>query len=236
MQDMQQPVCVVLGAGPGNGAAIARRFADAGARVALMARNLDRITTLASSIAGARAIQCDACEPRSLQAAFAATRAQLGAVDTLIYNAGNGVWGDALTVKLEDFESAWRLSAMGALLAAREVLPQMLAAGSGRIIFVGATASRRGGTMTAAFAPAKAAQKSLAESLARTYGPKGIHVALVVIDAVVDEPTMRTRMTDKPDDFFCRPADIANTIFMVAQQQKSAWTFELEVRPFGEKW
>jgi NAD(P)-dependent dehydrogenase (short-subunit alcohol dehydrogenase family) len=236
MQESQRPVCVVLGAGPGNGAAIARRFAEAGSRVALMARDLDRITTLAGSIAGARAIQCDASNPRSINAAFAATRTQLGPVDTLIYNAGTGVWGDALTVTPEDFESTWRLSSLGAFLAAREVLPQMLAAGTGRIIFVGATASRRGGVATAAFAPAKAAQKSLAESLARSYGSKGIHVALIVIDAVVDEPKMRSRMQDKPDDFFCKPADIADTIFMVAQQRKSAWTFELEVRPFGEKW
>jgi NAD(P)-dependent dehydrogenase (short-subunit alcohol dehydrogenase family) len=201
-----------------------------------MARSRGRLTDFAASLDGSLAIPCDVSDPSSIHAAFAQVRSSLGTVDTLVYNAGNGVWGDALSVSAEAFEAVWRVNTLGAFVAAREVLPQMIDAGAGNIIFIGATATRRGGVMTAAFAPAKAAQKSLAESLARSYGPRGVHVSLAVIDAVVDEPTMRARMPEKPDDFFCRPDDIAETIYSLACQPRSAWTFELEVRPFGEKW
>lgn len=103
-------------------------------------------------------------------------------------------------------------------------------------MFIGATASRRGGAKTAAFASAKAAQKSLAESLARALGPSGIHVSLVIVDGIVDEPMMRAKLKDKPDEFFVKPADIADTLVMLTRQQRSAWSFELEARPFGETW
>jgi len=112
----------------------------------------------------------------------------------------------------------------------------MKAAGAGAIIFIGATASLRGGAQTAAFAPAKAAQRTLAESMARSLWPEGIHVALIVIDAVVDLPRTRERMPDKPDDFFIEPDDVAATAVWLAKQPRSAWTFETIVRPFGEKW
>ena len=118
---------------------------------------------------------------------------------------------------------------MGAFLMAREVLPSMLERKCGTILFIGATASRRGAG-AAAFASAKGAQRLLAESMARAYGPKGVHVALMVIDAVVDEPLMRQRLPGRPDEFFCRPDDIAATAISLTRQSPSAWTFELEVR------
>jgi NAD(P)-dependent dehydrogenase (short-subunit alcohol dehydrogenase family) len=133
-------------------------------------------------------------------------------------------------------KAAWRVNAYGALAAAREVIPAMKAAGAGAIIFIGATASRRGGPRTAAFAPAKAAQRSLADSMARSLWPQGIHVALVVVDAVVDLPRTRRNMPDKPDSFFLKPDDMAATALWLARQPRSAWTFEAEVRPFGENW
>lgn len=102
--------------------------------------------------------------------------------------------------------------------------------------FIGATASLRGGPRTAAFAPAKAAQRSLAESMARTLWPTGIHVALIVIDAVVDLPRTRQNMPDKPDEFFLAPDDMATSAVWLAKQPRSAWSFEIGVRPFGEKW
>lgn len=230
------PVCVVVGAGPGNGAALARRFAKAGHPVALIARDAQRLDALAAEIPNSKAYVCDVGEDDSIRSAFEAIRREMGPVGVLVYNAGKGVWGDALSVGEEDFRNAWRVNAYGSFLAARQVLPDMLKAGAGTIIFIGATASRRGGAMTAAFAPAKAAQRALAESLARAYGPQGVHVALVVIDAIVDEPFIRGRLPDRPDDFFCKPEEIAETVFMLAGQGRSAWTFELEVRPFGEKW
>jgi NAD(P)-dependent dehydrogenase (short-subunit alcohol dehydrogenase family) len=112
----------------------------------------------------------------------------------------------------------------------------MKRAGRGNLVFVGATASRRGAARTAAFAPAKAAQRSLAESLAKHLGPAGIHVSLIVIDGVVDLPRIRQRLPDKPDAFFVKPDDVAATAAFLVAQPRSAWTFELEARPFGETW
>jgi NAD(P)-dependent dehydrogenase (short-subunit alcohol dehydrogenase family) len=154
----------------------------------------------------------------------------------LIYNAGSGVRGAAERIPLDAFENAWRVNALGALAASQQVIPAMKAAGGGTIIFIGATASLRGGPQTAAFAPAKAAQRGLAESMARSLWPERIHVALIVIDAVVDLPRTRQNMPDKPDDFFIKPEDIASTAVWLANQPRSAWTFEAIVRPFGEKW
>jgi NAD(P)-dependent dehydrogenase (short-subunit alcohol dehydrogenase family) len=108
--------------------------------------------------------------------------------------------------------------------------------GSGTILMIGATASLRGGPMTAAFASAKAAQRSLAQSMARHLWPQGIHVALVIIDGVVDLPRTREQLPDKPDDFFVRPDDLADTAFALTRQKRSAWSFEVEARPFGERW
>ena len=112
----------------------------------------------------------------------------------------------------------------------------MKAAGRGAIVFIGATASRRGGPRSAAFAPAKAAQRSLAESMARSLWPVGIHVALVVVDGVVDLPRTRKAMPDKPDSFFIKPDGVAETVFQLCAQDPSAWSFEVEARPFGETW
>lgn len=230
----ETPVCVIVGAGPGNGAAFARRFASAGYRVALLARGQARLLSLAATIPDARAIVCDVSNSASVRLAFETILRDLGRIDVLIYNAGKGIWGDALKVNEQDFELAWRTNAFGAYVGARQVLPAMLEAGRGTILFIGATASRRGRANTAAFAAAKAAQRSLAESLARAYGPRGIHVGLLIIDGVVDEPTARATMADRPDDFFIKPDDIAETAFFLSQQAPSAWTFELDVRPFGE--
>ena len=112
----------------------------------------------------------------------------------------------------------------------------MKSAGFGNIIFIGITASLRGSANSAAFAPAKAAQRSLAQSMARSLAPQGIHVSLVIVDAVVDLPGTRRAMADKPDDFFLKPDDMARTALWLAQQPRSAWTFEAQVRPYGEKW
>ncbi len=233
---MSRPVCAVVGVGEGNGAALARAFSDAGMAVALLARRLDFISKLAASLPEARAYACDAADAASVAEAFARVRSELGDPTTFIYNAGSGVWGDVESISLESFEAAWRVNAYGALAVSQQVIPAMKAAGSGTIIFIGATASRRGGPNTAAFAPAKAAQRSLAESMARSLWPLGIHVALIVIDAVVDLPRARKMMPDKPDSFFLKPEDMAASAVWLARQPRSAWTFEIEVRPNGERW
>ena len=154
----------------------------------------------------------------------------------LIYNIGKGVWGSAENVSLADFEAAWRTNTFGAFVAARCVIPGMKQRGAGHIFLIGATASLRGGANTAAFASAKAAQRSLAQSLARALWPSGIHVSLVIVDGIVDEPLMRAKLADRPDEFFVKPEDIADTLMQLTWQRKSAWSFEVEARPFGERW
>lgn len=236
MPHPQNPVCVIVGVGPGNGTALAQKFAHEGYAVALLARNLSRLSSLAAALPLAQAFACDVTDADSVHSAFAAIAHEMGPVEIAIYNAGKGVWGDALSVSPKDFEVAWRANAWGSFLVAQQVLPTMRQAGRGTIIFMGATASRRGGAKAAAFASAKAAQRVFAESLARAYGPDGIHVCVIVIDAVVDEPHSRAQLHDRGDGFFCKPVDIAETAFMLSKQAPSAWTFELEVRPFGERW
>ena len=231
-----KPVCVVIGIGPGNGAAIARRFYAAGYSVALLARSTALTTELAKELKGSLAIACDVADAQSVSAAFAQIRDKLGEVAVLVYNAGSGSWGTVEDITPAQFTSSWEVNALGGLLAAQQVIPAMKKAKSGSIIFIGATASRRGGAKTAAFAPAKAAQRVLAESMARHLWPAGIHVAIVIIDGVVDLPRTRQSRPDRADDFFVKPASVADTVYQLTVQEKSAWTFELEARPFGETW
>jgi NAD(P)-dependent dehydrogenase (short-subunit alcohol dehydrogenase family) len=191
------------------------------------------MNALAAELGTARGYRCDVSDAAQIEAAFGRIVADLGPVDVQIWNAGKGVWGTVEDVRLDAFEAAWRTNAFGAFAAAKAVVPAMKARGSGNILFIGA-ASRRGGAKTVAFAAAKAAQRSLAESLARHLWPHGIHVALVIVDGIVDEPLMRTKLADKPDDFFVKPKDIADTLVTLTWQRRSAWSFELEARPFGE--
>jgi NAD(P)-dependent dehydrogenase (short-subunit alcohol dehydrogenase family) len=236
MEISQRPVCVVVGVGPGNGAAFVRRFATEGYDVAMIARSPGVIAQLAEEIPETRAYCCDIGDAGAVETVFSQIARDLGPVGVLVYNAGKGVWGSAEEVSLDDFEAAWRTNVFGAFVAARCVIGPMKERGEGHILFIGATASRRGGAKTAAFASAKAAQRSLAESLARSAGPSGVHVALIIVDGIVDEPLMRARLADRPDDYFIKPDDIADTLAMLTWQKRSAWTFELEVRPYKENW
>lgn len=232
----EKPVAVIAGAGPGNGTALAHRFAEAGYLVALLARDVAHVKPILLSTADARAFACDLTDPESVEMAFSSIRSQLGSVATLIYNAGSGVFADIDAITFDQFENAWRLNAFGALLCAKQVIADMKAAGTGDIIVVGATASRRGSANSAAFAPAKAAQRSLAESMARSLWPHGIHVALIVIDGIIDLPKTRAAMPGKPDDEFVDPVGVAQIALQLVQQSRRAWSFEVEARPFREKW
>jgi NAD(P)-dependent dehydrogenase (short-subunit alcohol dehydrogenase family) len=232
----QSPVCVVVGVGPGNGAAFVHRFAEEGYLVAMIARSTEVMDKLAAELPAACGYICDIGDAAGVESTFVRIACDLGPVDVLVYNAGKGVWGTAEEVSLENFEAAWRTNTFGAFVAARCVIPSMKQRGAGQIMFIGATASRRGGAKTAAFASAKSAQRSLAESLARSLWPSGIHVSLVIVDGIVDEPLMRAKLADRPDEFFVKPKDIADTLIMLTWQRRSAWSFELEARPFGETW
>src|SRR5579863_5966460 len=138
---MGKPVCAIVGVGPGNGASFARRFAAEGYAVALLARNTELTSELATKLPGSRAYACDAADAASVGRAFDAIRADLGEPDVLVYNAGSGVWGTVEDIKIEDFETAWRINTLGTLLTARAVIPAMRRAGKGSIVVIGATAS-----------------------------------------------------------------------------------------------
>jgi NAD(P)-dependent dehydrogenase (short-subunit alcohol dehydrogenase family) len=233
---MAKPVCAVVGIGPGNGQALARRFWRAGFGLAMLSRRTDLSASLAGELGDARAYECDVADAASVGRAFARVEAELGEVDVLVFNAGSGTFGTVEEIGPQAFETAWRVNALGLLLTAQAVIPAMKRKGAGSIVVIGATASRRGMPRTAAFAPAKAAQRSLAESMARQLWPAGIHVSLIIIDGVIDLERTRERMPDKPDEFFLKPDDIAETAYWLTRQPRSAWAFEVEARPFGEKW
>jgi len=236
MADEKSPVCAVVGVGPGNGEALARRFAADGYALALMARRTDLTTKLAAELKRAKSYACDVADAASVEAAFAAARADLGEVDALIYNAGSGVWGNVEEVKAEDLERSWRVNTLGLFLCSGQAIPAMRRKGEGAIIVVGATATRRGAAGAAAFAQGKMAQRALTESMARHLWPAGVHVALIVVDGVVGGPVTRSRFQERPDDFFIDPAGVATIAADLVAQDRSAWSFEVEARPFKEKW
>ncbi len=229
-------VCVVMGVGPGNGEAFVRRFSDEGFQVAMLARSEDYLKQLEQSVTGARAFACDMMEPEQITAALVAIESELGPVSVMMYNAGGGVFKNVEEASLEEFEANWRLNVQGLVAATKAVLPQLRQHDTASIIVTSASAATRGRANTAPFASAKAAQRSLAQSLARQLGPEKIHVANVVIDGVVDLPRTREMLSDKPDEFFVKPAAVADAVWNLCQQCPSAWTFELDIRPFGETW
>lgn len=233
---MSTPVCVITGVGPGNGAAFTRTFAAAGYRVAMLARDAERLRQLEAEIPAARGFPTDVSDALAVQETFAQVRAQLGPVDVLVHNAGSGMFAPFMSTTPEELTSSWRVNTLGLLLCGQEAAADMLSRGAGSIIVIGATASLRGGANFAAFASAKAAQRSLAQSMARGLGPQGVHVAYVIVDGVIDIPNTRALFPDRADDFFLQPAAIADTVYHLVQQPRSAWTFEIDVRPFGEKW
>ncbi len=222
---MAERVCVISGVGPGTGAACARRFAAGGYRVAMLARNLDRLRELERQLPASVAWRCDVSDEKQVNQTVAEVRQRLGPASVLIHNAVGGSFGDFLQIAPADLERNFRVNTMGFLYLARAVAPDMLAAGAGAIIATGNTSAMRGKANFAGFAPTKAALRVLAQSVARAVGPRGVHVAHVIIDAVIDVPWTRERMKDKPDDFFAKPSAIAETIWNVAHQDRSAWSF-----------
>jgi NADP-dependent 3-hydroxy acid dehydrogenase YdfG len=229
-------VALVTGVGPGTGAAIARRFGAGGWRVAMLARNADRLAALEAEIAGSKAYACDVTDAAALDAAVSAAERDLGPIHTVVHNAVGGAWGNFMEIDPAVLEANFQVNTMALLHLARRVAPAMIATGRGAIVATGNTSAQRGRTNFAAFAPTKAAQRILAEAIARELGPKGIHVAYVVIDAVIDLAWTRERFAGKPTEFFIQPKDIADEIWHVVHQPRSAWSFNVEIRPFGETW
>ncbi|MBB3229628.1 SDR family NAD(P)-dependent oxidoreductase [Halomonas stenophila] len=229
-------VCAIVGVGPGNGLALVRRFAREGYRVAMLSRDIDRLTGWEQEIPGSHAYRFDATEGERAHAVFKQVREELGAVSVLLFNAGGGIFKSAEQVTLQEFEDSWRINCYGLLATVQAALGQLREHDQACLVITGASAALRGRAATAPFASAKAGQRSLAQSLARQLGPENIHVAYVVIDGVVDLPRTREAMPDKPDDFFLSPDAVADSVWFLTRQARSAWTFELDLRPFGETW
>jgi NADP-dependent 3-hydroxy acid dehydrogenase YdfG len=233
---MSRPLALVTGVGPGTGSAIARRLSAGGYDVAMLARNKERLAKFEGEIANTRAFACDVTDEAQLDSALSAVRQQLGEPSVLVHNAVGGAWGSFLDIDPKVLNANFQVNTMALLHLARRLAPAMVQAGRGAIVATGNTSALRGRANFAGFAPTKAAQRILAEAMARDLGPKGVHVAYVVIDAVIDLAWTRQRWPDAPDGFFIKPAAIADEVWHVIHQDRSAWSFNVEIRPFGEKW
>jgi len=231
-----EPVCLVTGVGPGTGSALVRRFAEGGYRVAMLARSEERLASLAASTEGSRSYPCDVTNDAALAARVAQVREELGIPKVVIHNAVGGAFGSFQEIEPDVLRKNFEINTMALLQLARLVVDDMVDAGGGTLIATGNTSAYRGKAAFAGFAPSKAAQRILLESIARSAGPRGIHAAYLAIDAVIDLEWTRKRMPDAPDDFFCKPADIAEAAYQLAHQPRSAWASEMVIRPFGESW
>ncbi len=232
----QGPVALVAGVGRGTGGAISRRLAAGGYRVALLARSESRLKEFGAELPGSLALPCDITDPAALDHSLARCRAELGEPSIVVHNAARGVWGSFLEIDPAEVEQNFRVNTMSLLYLARAVAPAMQARGAGAIIVTGNTSAWRGKPDFSGFAPTKAAQRILAEAMARELGPKGVHVAYVVIDAVIDLRWTRKRFPNLPDERFAKTDAIAETVYQVAHQDPGAWSFNVELRPAGEVW
>ena len=233
---MIMPACVISGVGPGTGSALARRFSRGGYRVAMPARNAQRLAELERELPESKGYACDVSDESQIAETASRVERDLGIPDTLVHNAVGGAFGSFLDIDPAILNRNFQVNTMGLLYLARRFAPSMVRAGRGNIIVTGNTSALRGKASFAGFAPTKAAQRILAESIARELGPKGVHVAYVVIDAVIDVPRMRERFQDKPDEFFIKPSAIAEEAWHLVGQDRSAWSFNVELRPYDEKW
>ena len=233
---MAEPVCVISGVGPGTGTALVRRFAAGGCRIAMLARTAERLADLAAEVPSAKAYVCDVSDQTQVDAALDLVEREMGAPSVLIHNAVGGAWGTFMEVDPATLNRNFQVNTMGLLYLAQRLAPIMVTAGHGAIIVTGNTSAQRGRANFAGFAPTKAAQRILAEAMARDLGPKGVHVAYIVVDAVIDVPWTRERFKDRPDDFFIKPAAIAEEAWHLTRQDRSAWSFNVELRPYAENW
>lgn len=233
---MSKPVALITGVGPGTGAALSRRFSKGGYRVAMLARDKARLKLLESEIEDSKGFVCDVTDIAQIDTTLVAVRSSFGDPSVFIHNAVGGTFGNFLDIDPAELERNFQINTMALLHLARRLAPPMIAAGQGVILATGNTSAFRGKANFAGFAPSKAAQRVLAEAISREVGPKGVHVAYLTIDAVIDLAWTRKAFPGRPDDFFIKPAAIAEEAWHLAHQDRSAWTFNAEIRPFCETW
>ena len=242
---MSKPgVCCVIGAGDATGSAVARRFAREGYTVCAARRTEGALKPLVDQIsaAGGRAIAfgLDARREDQVNAFFNRIEAEVGPVEVLVFNVGGNVRFPILETTSQKYFKVWEMCAMAGFLAGREAARIMLPRGRGTLLFTGATASLRGAAGFSAFAGGKAALRALAQSMARELGPKGLHVAHVVIDGMIDTAFTRENFAQRVEevgpDGILNPDHIAEAYWWLHQQPRNAWTFELDLRPWVERW
>ncbi|GAA5885421.1 hypothetical protein JCM6882_009615 [Rhodosporidiobolus microsporus] len=233
---------IVLGAGPGTGAAIARAFSEKGA-VALLARNKDSLTSLADELrkggGEAEPFSCDASSCESLDAAFSAIKERFPnhEVRAALFNANSPfIVKPFLELDKKDLDAGVGVNIYGAYYFSQKVIPLLLESGGGFLSFTGATAAIKGGAKFAAFAPSKFALRGLSQSLAREFGPQGIHVVHAIIDGLIATDRLEQMMGAGEKDSRIDPAGIAQTLLNLSEQPKSCWTHEIDLRPAAEKW
>jgi len=229
---------VVAGVGPGLGESLARTFAAEGCQVALLARSADYIDDLADDLPDpgtGLAVQTDLAEPDQVRDAFERTRTEFGDVDILINHASAGSWSGLLDASVEDVDRAWAVNGRGAFVASQEAAKDMVDGDGGTIIFTGATSALRGRDGALGFSAAKFAARGMAESMARELGPEGVHVAHVVIDGQIRTPGAAESNPDRGAETFLDPDEVAENYWHLVEQDRSAWTLELDLRPHVEE-
>jgi len=230
---------VIAGVGPGLGESLARKFVAEGCSVGLFARSEDYLTDLEADLqtegADALAVPTDVTNPEQVTAGFERVREEFGPVDVLVNHAGKYLPGGLLDIEPGEFERMWRIAAYGGLLCSQEAVSDMLGSDDGgTVIFTGATSALRGPAKGFAFGSAKFAVRGMAESMARDLGPEGVHVAHVIIDGQILTPGARERQPDRNEETFLDPDAIADSYWHLAEQDRSAWTLELDLRPHVE--
>ena len=237
-------VALVIGAGDSTGGAIARRFAAGGCVACLTRRDADKLEPVVSAIRAAggtaHGFASDARKEDSVVTLVEHIEREIGTIEVLVFNIGANVPCSILDETARKYFKIWEMACLGGFLNGREVARRMVARGRGTIIFTGATASLRGSADFAAFAGAKHALRALAQSMARELGPKGIHVAHVVVDGAIDTEFIRSNFPDryatKAQDGILNPDHIAENYWHLHVQPRDAWTFELDLRPWNERW
>jgi NAD(P)-dependent dehydrogenase (short-subunit alcohol dehydrogenase family) len=232
---MEKPaykIALIVGAGEGLSASLARLFARENIKVALAARKVEKLGALCSET-GARAYACNATEPDEVERLFGLVEREIGTPDIVVYNASGRARGAFVDLAPADVAQAIAVSAFGGFLVAQQAARRMLPSKRGAILFTGASASVKGYAQSAPFAMGKFALRGLAQSMARELSPQGIHVAHFVIDGGIRSAT-RTDPPDRPDSML-DPDAIAESYWSVLQQPRSAWTWEMELRPWVEK-
>ncbi|MEE9183777.1 MAG: SDR family NAD(P)-dependent oxidoreductase [Acidimicrobiia bacterium] len=235
---------VVVGAGSGTGAAVAKLFAREGYSVALARRNADAMAPLVAEIeaggGAVLAVGADASDEDQIASLFAQTEERFGPPRIVVFNAAGFVMGSILEATSADFEEMWRATSFGGFVVGREAARRMVPQGEGSILFTGATAAIRASAGFAAFAAGKHGLRAVAQSMAKELGPEGIHVAHLIVDGIIDVPRVSEHMPElaasKGEDGLVDPKSIAATLLWLHRQPRDAWTFELDIRPFKEGW